>query len=489
MAVTGVIRMQLISISSAAKPRLRSIYPISEPDGSCVLLYDLERTFIFEVPAEFRRTIAQALLGSNFDDALGEWLRSEDLITNQDRTSWAQGSQPSLPQVTDVSLDLSGSCNLSCVYCFEHDINSRIGPMSEATAMAAVEFAFNKSPSAREVVLHFGSGEPLLRFDLLQRVIAEAERRAALSGRQLRCELTTNATLVTTDIACFLRDHSFNVRVSCDGPPALHNRFRPFSRGRDSYAAVLSGLRLLLEYLPDRVTVNSVLSSGTRLSILWSWAKELRLRHFHVIKVGAYSDRDVNLREAELKNFREDLSAICDDLFDDLAEDRIPIDYQPITKIVRRLMIPQPITRFCGVAGSYLGVAADGQVYPCFRHLGVSEYHLGNIWNGVDDTKRRSFLGREAADVDSRPVCQNCWARYMCGGGCYADSTVYSADKLAPQAYHCPFWKTEIEIAIRFYKRLVQTDPLYCIRLFGDEPDMMFERLDEAGFLQRKNCS
>jgi uncharacterized protein len=216
----------------------------------------------------------------------------------------------------------------------------------------------------------------------------------------------------------------------------------------------------------------------------------MQLRHYHVIKVGAYAEHDLNLREVELRDFRDDLSGICDDMLTSLRTGHVPLDYQPITKIVRRLMVPEPITRFCGVAGSYLGVASNGKVYPCFRHLGLRQYDLGDVWQGVDDAKRQQFLGKEAADVDSRPICEECWARYLCGGGCYADSTVYGPDKLRPQVQHCPFWRTEIELAIRFYKRLLDEDPLYCLRLFGDDPDAFLDSVeDEPGFLQRKNCS
>lgn len=75
--------------------------------------------------------------------------------------------------------------------------------------------------------LHFGSGEPLIRFDLLRRIVAAASKRAAQSGQQIGFELATNATLVTGEIAAFLRDNPFNVRVSCDGPTAIHDRYRP----------------------------------------------------------------------------------------------------------------------------------------------------------------------------------------------------------------------------------------------------------------------
>lgn len=465
------------------------MHPIVDADGSCSLLYDQERTFIVDVPDQFRFRIAPALETGELDDALGQWLVSEDLLTSQPRASWAQGTRPTVPRVTDVSLDMSGACNLGCVYCFENDINSRFGPTSEETAMATLDFVFKKTTGAPRIALHFGSGEPLLRFDLLRKIVTEATFRAAASGQAISYELTTNATLVTKEIASFLRDHPFNVRVSCDGPPALHDRFRPFRGGHASYPAVAEGLRLLLEHLPERLTVNSVLAGGARLSALWAWAKVLGIRHYHVIKVGAYRDRDLNLREAELCDFRADLLTVCDDMFSDLEAGRVPIDYQPITKIARRLMIPEPITRFCGVAGSYLGVASNGKVYPCFRHLGVAQYDLGDVWRGVSDERRQDFLGGEAADVDSRPICQKCWARYLCGGGCYADSTVYGPDKLRPQVQHCPFWRTEIELAIRFYNRLLKADPTYCLRLFGDDGGAVLDSLDtEPGFLQRKNC-
>jgi uncharacterized protein len=418
------------------------------------------------------------------------WLTDEDLLTIEGLRSRSEGSAPRLPTVTDLSLDLAGACNMGCVYCFENDIASRIGPMTDDTMIASLDFLFSKAGSSPRVVLHFGSGEPLLRFATLQRVVAEAERRGALMGKTVGYELTTNATLVTPEIAAFLRDHAFNVRVSCDGPPLVHDRFRPLHGGKSSYDQVKRGLDLLLDNLGDRLTVNSVISHPTRLSTVWRWAQELGLRRYHVIKVGTFAGSDMDLHRSELREFREDLLEICSDLLADLEAGRTPIDYQPITKIVRRLMIPEPITRFCGVAGSYLGVASNGEVYPCFRHLGLQDHHLGDVRAGVDDEKRRGFLANEAASVDDRPICNECWARYLCGGGCYADSTVYGPDRRKPQVQHCPFWRTEIEVAISFYDQLRVRDATYCLRLFGDDPSEVLDSLTQApGFLQRKNCS
>ena len=467
--------------------RLRATKPLLEPDGTCSLLYDLERTLVIEVPPQLAGRIEPAVRLADVGEELVEWLKEEDLLTTDPPPRWSEGDSPRLPMLSDVSMDMSGSCNMGCTYCFEKDINSRIGAMSYDTAMATIDFAFAQAPAGGRISFHFGSGEPLLRFDLLRRIVAEARSRGSATGHRVGFDLTTNATLVTPEVAAFLVSEGFNVRVSCDGPAEIHDRFRPMRSGRPSYPAVEAGLRLLLERLPDRVTVNSVISGGTRLIEVWRWAQAMGIRHYHVIKVGAFGDRDINLRTAELSDFRADLEAVCDDLLSDIEAGRRPIDYQPITKVVRRLMIPQPITRFCGVAGSYLGVASDGQVYPCFRHLGLDEHRLGNVWEGGDDDHRRSFLAKEAADVDARPVCQDCWARYLCGGGCYADSTVYGPDKRRPQVQHCPFWRAEIDVAIRFYNRLLRTEPCHCLTLFGDDVDAVLGE-SRPLFLRRQNC-
>ncbi|HHT9135271.1 MAG TPA: radical SAM protein [Candidatus Avalokitesvara rifleensis] len=469
--------------------RLRRLHPLVDGDGPCTLLYDLERNFVIEVPVELSPRIIPALVRGNMDKSLAKWLAGEDLLTCEKQPNYFDEKQLIAPQVTDISLDMSGNCNMSCVYCFENNIDSRLGPMSYETAMASLDFIFRKATNSPHIVLHFGSGEPLLHFDLLRKIVAKVDSRTRASGQKARYELTTNATLVTQEIACFLRDHPFNVRVSCDGPAAVHNKFRPLRGGKNSYQAVERGLTLLLEYVPDRLTVNSVLSGGTRLSKLWSWAKEIGLLHYCGIKVGAYVGRDFNLRETELHHFRTDLQDVCNDMFASLEAGHAPIDYQPITKVVRRLIIPEAIPRFCGVASSYLGVASNGRIYPCFRYIGLKGYDLGDVWHDVDDKKRLYFLRHEATSVDSRPVCQECWARYLCGGGCYADSTVYGPDRLKPHVHHCPFWQTEIELAIRFYNRLLKTNPIYCLKLFGNDTDQVFDSID-IGFhsLQHKNC-
>jgi uncharacterized protein len=470
--------------------RLRELHPLADSEGVCASLYDLERTFVIEVPNELRLPLTADLRSQLFSPVVAHWLVSEDLLTVDARRPWTDPQIAEPPIVSDISLDMSGACNMGCHYCFENDIDSRLGPMSRGTAEASVAFAFRKADRSPHVTLHFGSGEPLMRFALLQSIVDQAETLAAELGKSIAFELTTNGTLVTDEIAEFVSAHPFNVRVSCDGPAEIHNRVRPMINGRDSYEGVERGLRRLLRAIPDRLTVNTVISGRTRLREVWDWARGLGIRHYHVIKVGAYRSSELDLRKEEIDHFRFDLKHVISEIRADLYAGRIPMDYQPITKVVRRLMIPQPITRFCGVGGSYLGVATNGKVYPCFRHIGVKEYELGSVLDDVNDEKRMAFRRKEAADVDSRDICRECWARYLCGGGCYADSVVYGPNKYQPQVQHCPFWLAEITAAIELFSELKSNRPGDCLALFGDNVETLFSSEEgELRFERRMNCS
>ena len=458
---------------AAPRERLRDAITIERHEGGR-LVYDLERTYVLAAPDALAERLASWPPEAN-DPAVAAWLRDEDLLTVKPVPRKQEDPDSPPPQITDVSIDLPGACNMGCTYCFEKPIFSRIGRMDEAIVQRSVDFAFRAAAGAPKVVFHFGSGEPVIEYRQLRTLVDKALRRADETGQTVGFELTTNATLVTPEIARFFADHPFNIRVSCDGPAAVHDRFRPMANGRASHALVERGLAYLLEALPDRVTVNSVFCSGTRLIELWRWANALGIRHYHAIKVGAGDSDDDALAARDLADFTEDTAAIADEIFDTLAHGNRPIDYHPLAKTVRRLMLPQPITRFCGVAGSYVGIAADGEIYPCFRHLGLRDYRLGNVETGVDDARRQAYRREEAAEVDRRPLCSSCWARYICGGGCYADSVVYGPDRLAPQASHCPFWRAEIAEGIRLYDRLRNTDPTLCLLMFGDNVEAILE--------------
>jgi uncharacterized protein len=243
--------------------------------------------------------------------------------------------------------------------------------------------------------------------------------------------------------------------------------------GRSSYDRVVQGLLSLAERLPkSALTVNSVVRPETSLGDLWDWVQSFPVGTWVTIQA---SGRFAHASSAQIESRRRDLARIADDLAEALEAGHEIIEYEPLLKVVRKLAAPAPSVRYCGAASGFIGIRSDGDVYPCLRQLGVEEHRLGDVRTGLDDAERRAYHSHFAAPVDERPVCRACWARYLCGGGCYADSIVYGDDPASPLDSHCAIFQLEIEAGIRLFDRLRTHAPLAVIDLFGQQVRAVFD--------------
>lgn len=64
-----------------------------------------------------------------------------------------------------------------------------------------------------------------------------------------------------------------------------------------------------------------------------------------------------------------------------------------------------------------MGVAADGGLYACHRFVNESAAAMGDIDTGIDATLQNNWLA--ARHVHRQSPCHQCWAQYLCGGGCH----------------------------------------------------------------------
>jgi len=71
----------------------------------------------------------------------------------------------------------------------------------------------------------------------------------------------------------------------------------------------------------------------------------------------------------------------------------------------------------CGAGAGYLSANAAGDFYACHRLIDDPQFAMGTLLDGPDEAARARHL--KAAHVDNAEPCRTCWARYLCGGGCY----------------------------------------------------------------------
>lgn len=99
----------------------------------------------------------------------------------------------------------------------------------------------------------------------------------------------------------------------------------------------------------------------------------------------------------------------------------------------------------CGAGKWYRAISVNGDIFPCYRFIGSSEYRLGSI----ECAPPREQTGDEFAVFggQEREECRICWARFICGGGCIADWKDHTDKPRARDGVRCDNIRRNIKAA------------------------------------------
>ena len=106
----------------------------------------------------------------------------------------------------------------------------------------------------------------------------------------------------------------------------------------------------------------------------------------------------------------------------------------------------------CGAGAAYLSASAEGGLYACHRLVAVPEFAMGDIKTGSDRARRSAHI--ERSHVDHMTPCKGCWARYLCGGGCYHE--VAKRGRIG-----CDYIRGWLAFCLRGYAELSTARPNY----------------------------
>jgi uncharacterized protein len=153
------------------------------------------------------------------------------------------------------------------------------------------------------------------------------------------------------------------------------------------------------------------------------------------------------LTDDEVERYRERMIDLAGYVVRNVRSSR-PIWVTDLVYYVNALHDLHPRHSSCGAGRIMTAVSPDGKLYPCSRFAGLPEYALGDVYTGWQ--RPAPFDG----DSVSREECHSCWARYLCGGGCWAD--VLLAVDQNYSRLQCRLWQYKLEAAIWLYYRLKQ---------------------------------
>lgn len=394
--------------------RLRNIHALCSEDGSCDLIYDLERGIVIEVPIDLQSYVALALDRTEPTEEMLSWLIREDLLTSDRFSEWVGDD--------DFASSASWSGTLP-------DCELVLDRQTEAEAIDLLEGIFR--PGERlpvRIRCYWASGFPGV--EVLRKILFEARRLAAESRRAIAFEITLALAELDEATARYFAGESFPVRVLA-GPLTA-----------DLAPTLAPDLAALAARLGDRLALGVDLERGARLGDAWRLAETSGIGHLDVTWAPGAEPQ----ASAEVRDLEADLHHIADEICAGLRLQKAPIDFQPLTRLVGRLLLREPMFDFEREPSRRPLWIGDVDSSVGLRNMEPPD--VAQLWGSVDE-----FF----AEPGEAMACESCWARYLC-----PESRLLAtfAEASAPDERRCNLLRAQFETGVRLHHRLAQMEPL-----------------------------
>ncbi|WP_196891901.1 radical SAM/SPASM domain-containing protein [Aureivirga marina] len=324
------------------------------------------------------------------------------------------------PPLHAISLAIVQKCNMGCTYCYAEQGNfgETNQKMDLQTGLESIDYLLNPRKKGEKVQVTFLGGEPLLNKKEIQILTEYASLKAKSKDIAIQFSLTTNGTLLKEEDITFFEKYKFSITVSIDGIGEEHDKLRPLKNGKGTYNQIIENIKPYLIAQKEMQISARVTVTPKNLN-LPKTLDELIGMGFHSVGFSPL----LNAINDENEMTKEDLSIMLKEMiacglqFERavLRGKRYPFlnminAYKEIEKQTHR---PYP----CGAGAGYMGVSANGEMYACHRFVNDENAKLGNISTGINTELQEKWLSDR--HVHQQTPCTECWAKYLCGGGCH----------------------------------------------------------------------
>lgn len=415
------------------------IYTLKTPLG--YYFFDVNKNQIKEIDEKTYRYLENAcgVVDSDVEKSLAD-LKSHGYLSDN-RPSKMQHPENEFLEfhldenIAQLTLQVTQDCNFQCSYCyyaggsFDNHRSHSSRRMTLEMAITCVDFFVEHSKSQEEVSIGFYGGEPLLEFELIKNVVYYAEEM--FEGKNLSFTITTNGSVFNDENINFLSKHNFNVMVSIDGTPEIHNKSRKFAdTGEGTYHVIEKNLKKIKLESPDffeKIMFNVVIDPRNGYDELHEMFSSNELFTGANIRAGIMDDfyaiekaveSDEYSIESKMMEFKTKLSLLGrypeSKVYGILKTNLM----QSIGRHERILKesgnLPDVMSHGgpCIPGQQRLLVTVSGNFIPCERVDETSSAMIvGDIYNGFDYEKARNLLNIAQLTEQS---CIDCWAIRNC---------------------------------------------------------------------------
>lgn len=351
-------------------------------------------------------------------------------------------------EVKALCLHVCHDCNFRCRYCFadEGAYHSVRESMSLETAKQAIDFLIENSGKRKVLEADFFGGEPLMNFDVIKETVAYARKRGEETGKKFLFTTTTNGLLLNDEIIDFFNREMENVVLSLDGRKEVHDAIRKSVNGKGTFDLIFPKMQKFISLRGDK----SYYVRGTFTAKNLDFSKDV----LFLVDKGIDSIsmepvvtelEDLQIRKEHLDKIGKEYEKLTDEYLRYYAEGKgfnffhFNIDLEGGPCLAKRVSA-------CGAGNEYFSVVPNGDLYPCHQFADDKSFRLGSVYEGITKPEIREKFRNSC--LFTRKKCKDCFAKFICSGGCSANNYHFNGDIEEPYEITCEMMKKRIECAM-----------------------------------------
>lgn len=285
----------------------------------------------------------------------------------------------------ELSLWVTNKCNMHCKYCYVTE-KKGCAFFKEEDIGNLLKFISTHIEEKETIYFNFFGGEPLLAYDIIKKIV---EAMLIFYDNNVQYSLTTNGLLLNNEMISFFINNHFLISLSWDGCEKAHdyNRIDVWNNG--TYWRVREKYLLLKSSGLDSMRVRATFNSKTYISLKESIKDMLIVdSDIHAVFVPDYFDKNWNIYKLN------ELTNIISEIKHDFKLNNITLIGDTNKK-----------EKCCNGGINNYHINVDGRIYPCSFIVNVDSFCIGNITNGLIQSKIDMFAKEYQSALDTCIGC------------------------------------------------------------------------------------
>lgn len=402
-------------------------------------------------PEVFRGLTKVSLKSAAIPQTLDSALSSEDVMDlklwSQDVPAFTTEKSKAVFKAKSLNINVTQICNLKCTYCAAGGDGTYGDPVKRIEiekTLPQLKYFISKLDQGERFHISFLGGEPLLFPGGIRAICEYLEGAAKENGFVPSYKITTNGTVLNDEILDLLSTYKPTLVISMDGKPEIIDRFRPQKNNKSTSQAIEQTLKKLnsLRSQVGPLAVHAVFTKEhTAVLETYQYFRQFNFDWIDFI----YSVSDLD--EASNEQYMLEVTKTAKAAWDLGGEDELRKIYL-FDNYFDRLDSQERLENHCGLGKSFAVIDSRNQVFNCPWTVGQSEDRLGS--GSVMDEAKLVQYSEES--IIERNKCQDCWAKYMCGGGCsFIHQTTAKKDTLQKSLQFCERTRFLLALALYYY--------------------------------------